>query len=84
MVKANQTVNKPSLLHSIIHIAISKYITEHFIMQINLSRFYFIYKTLSPLRHYNIISELEFLLEMLHVFELEQSLKAKDTLVELG
>lgn len=53
-------------------------------MQINLSRFYFMYKTLPPLRHYNIVSELEFTLEMLHVFELEQSSKAQDTLVELG
>lgn len=42
------------------------------------------YKTLPPLRHYNIVSELEFILEMLHVFELEQSSKAQDTLVELG
>lgn len=84
MVQVNQSVNKPSLLHSVIHTAISKYITEHFITQINLSRFYFMYKTLPPLRHYNIVSELEFILEMLHVFELEQSSKAQDTLVELG
>lgn len=44
--------------------------------------FYFLYKTLSPLRHYNIISELEFYLRscmFLNLGSLEsfQMLKAK-------